>query len=132
VFENIDDEQREILLPRFRAANSETESSHKIDATVQFYDDNREEMIADHLKHGANEKCKALLSFVFMCFGMFVASVSLALTHDRLPDRKIYKPLPDILLDNIENRENLLRISEMQIIAATLLCIFLFIFHKQR
>jgi hypothetical protein len=127
VHENIGDEEREMFL-----AQSEIEPSLKIDGATQFNNDIRDDMIVGPLRHCANEKLKALASFVFMCFGFFVATVSLAATHDRLPDREVYKPLPDILLDNIANREYLLKVSEMQIITANLLCIFLFVFHKQR
>lgn len=67
----------------------------------------------------SSEKWKTFVAFVFLIISFFVALISLALTHDRLPDRKIYEPLPDVMLDNVEAVDFLLNITEIQIIVVS-------------
>lgn len=63
---------------------------------------------------------------------MILATVSLSLVHERLPDRKIYKPLPDIFLDNVPEEEWALSVSEILIMIQVNCCIALITFHKHR
>lgn len=79
-----------------------------------------------------SERFKALCSFLLVIFSFFLALISLALTHDKLPDRKIYKPLPDVVLDNIKSFDFLLTVSEVQIIVAVNVCVVMVFFHKHR
>lgn len=79
-----------------------------------------------------SEKFKALLSFILLVLSFFCALISLALTHDRIPDRKVNKPLPDTILDNVSSLDFLLNIAEIQIIVIVNVCILLVFFHKHR
>lgn len=63
---------------------------------------------------------------------MTLATVSLSLVHEKLPDRNIYKPLPDVFLDNIPAREWALNVSEILIMIQVNCCIALITFHKHR
>ncbi|CRK99957.1 CLUMA_CG013254, isoform A [Clunio marinus] len=86
----------------------------------------------EHFQLFKSEKFKAILAFLLLICSFILALVSLALTHDRLPDRKVYKPLPDIFLDNVENIDFFLNITEIQIMIIVNLCIVFIFFHKQR
>jgi shingomyelin synthase len=90
------------------------------------------EIMDDQSKYLKSEKWKAFVAFLVLNFSFFVSSVSLALTHERLPDRETYKPLPDIILDNVDNHDVMLNITEIQIMIAVLVCIVLVTFHKYR
>lgn len=79
-----------------------------------------------------SEQFKAFVAFVLLIFSFFLALISLALTHDKLPDRKVYKPLPDIVLDNVKSIDFLLNVTEVQIIVVVNVCILMVFFHKHR
>jgi shingomyelin synthase len=81
---------------------------------------------------GLHEKWKALGALFFLILSVFVALTSLALTHDRLPDRKIYKPLPDVILDNVKNIDFLLNVTEIQLMIGFNGTIILVFFHRHR
>ncbi|XP_055372147.1 phosphatidylcholine:ceramide cholinephosphotransferase 1-like [Condylostylus longicornis] len=78
------------------------------------------------------EKWKTFVAFLILAANFILATVSLSLVHERLPDRTIYKPLPDIILDNITPQEWALNISEIIIMITVNSCILLIIFHKHR
>lgn len=63
---------------------------------------------------------------------MTLATVSLSLVHERLPDRDKYKPLPDVFLDNVPEVEWALNVSEILIMIQVNCCVVLIIFHKHR
>lgn len=63
---------------------------------------------------------------------MTLATVSLSLVHERLPDRKVYKPLPDVFLDNVKEEKWALDVSEILIMIQVNCCIVLITFHKHR
>lgn len=63
---------------------------------------------------------------------MILATVSLSLVHERLPDRNVYKPLPDVFLDNISPQAWALDVSEILIMIQVNCCILLIIIHKHR
>ena len=79
-----------------------------------------------------SEHFRALCAFVLVIFSFFLALISLALTHDRVPDRKTYKPLPDAVLDNVKSVEFLLNVTEVQIVVAVNVCVIMIFFHKHR
>lgn len=72
------------------------------------------------------------IAFVMLTANMTLATVSLSLVHDRLPDRDIYKPLPDIVLDNVAPIDWALNVSEILIMIQVNSCILLVVFHKHR
>lgn len=63
---------------------------------------------------------------------MTLATVSLSLVHERLPDQKVYGPLPDVFLDNVMAREWALDTSEILIMVQVNMCILLIMFHRHR
>lgn len=63
---------------------------------------------------------------------MTLATVSLSLVHERLPDRNVYKPLPDVFLDNFPEEKWALNASEILIMIQVNCCVILIIFHKHR
>lgn len=71
-------------------------------------------------------------AFAILAANMTLATVSLSLVHERLPDRKVYKPLPDIFLDNVLEVEWALSVSEILIMVQVNCCIALITFHKHR
>lgn len=114
-----------------------THSNHSTSAMLGLRD-TRDHLHHSHLHHHHNksivhsEKFKALLSFILLVLSFFIALISLALTHDRLPDRKTYKPLPDAILDGVSSLDFLLNVAEIQIIVIVNVCILLVFFHKHR
>lgn len=79
-----------------------------------------------------SERWKTFVTFLLLIFSFFVALLSLSVTHDRVPDRKTYKPLPDVFLDNFDSVDYLLNVTEIQIIVSVNLCIIFVLFHKNR
>lgn len=69
------------------------------------------------------------LAFLIFAANMTLATVSLSVVHDRVPDRN---PLPDVFLDNIPSRDWALNISEILIMVQIQSCIILITFHKHR
>jgi len=72
---------------------------------------------------------KTLLSLVFLGFGFLVTTFSLALTHERVPDRP---PLPDIVLDNTTYHAWGLAASEIVIIIAIIIASSTVLLHCHR
>lgn len=79
-----------------------------------------------------SEEFKVVVAFVLFCGAFFCTFVSSALVHDKLPDRKIYKPLPDAILDRVKSYDFLLSIAEVQIVVIVSVCSVLVFFHKFR
>merc|ERR1719295_1666242 len=72
---------------------------------------------------------KTLLSLVFLGFGFLVTTFSLALTHERVPNRP---PLPDIVLDNTTYHAWGLAASEIVIIIAIIIASSTVLLHCHR
>lgn len=68
----------------------------------------------------------------FLTMNFILATVSLALTHQRLPDRNVYKPLPDIVLDNVQTQEWALYVSEILIMVSVAVTVTVLFLHKYR
>ena len=75
------------------------------------------------------EPVKTLLAGIFLVFAWVATTTSLALTHERVPE---YKPLPDVILDNIKYQSWGLDASEIVIMIATLMAFAVSLFHKHR
>ncbi len=73
-----------------------------------------------------------LSAFLFCLFNWFLTTISLALVHERVPDRTHYGPLPDVFLDNVPAADWALDVSEILIIISTTSCMILLFFHKYR
>ncbi|KAK0175485.1 hypothetical protein PV327_009232 [Microctonus hyperodae] len=78
------------------------------------------------------EKWKTVLAFIFMVFNFILTTTSLAMLHERVPDRSVYGPLPDIILDNVEVQDWALSVSEVLIVIVSNSAMIFVIFHKHR
>jgi shingomyelin synthase len=67
-----------------------------------------------------------------MAFNFVLTLISLSLVHERVPDRKVYGPLPDVFLDNVPAFDWALDVSEYIIIVCVNSCIISIFFHKHR
>jgi len=73
-----------------------------------------------------------LLAFLFVLASWFLTTISLALVHERVPDRNVYGPLPDVFLDNVPAADWALDVSEILIIISTTSILVLVFFHRYR
>ncbi|XP_026473114.1 phosphatidylcholine:ceramide cholinephosphotransferase 2-like [Ctenocephalides felis] len=78
------------------------------------------------------EKWKTFIAFIVLVINFIITTVSLALVHERVPDRQTYGPLPDIILDGFSSLDWALDVSEVLIMLSTNMCIVLIFFHKHR
>uniref|UniRef100_T1IS64 Sphingomyelin synthase-like domain-containing protein n=1 Tax=Strigamia maritima TaxID=126957 RepID=T1IS64_STRMM len=78
------------------------------------------------------EKWKTFLAFVFLCCNWMMTTISLAIVHERLPDRTKTSPLPDIVFDLIQPVDWALVVSEILIIIGTFMCLIILLMHKYR
>ncbi|XP_052893098.1 phosphatidylcholine:ceramide cholinephosphotransferase 2-like isoform X1 [Anopheles moucheti] len=75
---------------------------------------------------------KTLLALLFLALNFFIATVSLSLVHDRVPDRDTHEPLPDAFLDRVQAQDWALDVSEILIMVVVNSCVLLITFHKHR
>ncbi|XP_065161157.1 phosphatidylcholine:ceramide cholinephosphotransferase 2-like isoform X2 [Atheta coriaria] len=78
------------------------------------------------------ERWKTLIALVIMFFSSLLVLISLATTHERVPDRKDYGPLPDIFFDLFGVHDWGLTVSEYLIIFAFNSTLFVIVLHKHR
>lgn len=78
------------------------------------------------------EKWKTFLAFLFMIVNFILTTASLAMVHERVPDRNTYGPLPDVFLDNVTAQDWALNVSEIMIMIASNSAMILIMFHKHR
>jgi len=79
--------------------------------------------------HIPDEPVKTLLSLLFLLFGFLVTTVSLSVTHERMP---YYNPLPDIFIDNTNYLEWGLDASEIILMVLCLIAFVVVLLHKHR
>ena len=72
------------------------------------------------------------VAFLFVLASWFLTTISLALVHERVPDRNVYGPLPDVFLDNVPAADWALDVSEILIIISTASILVLVFFHRYR
>ncbi|XP_051173374.1 phosphatidylcholine:ceramide cholinephosphotransferase 2-like [Leptopilina boulardi] len=78
------------------------------------------------------EKWKTFIAFLFMAVNFILTTASLAMVHDKVPDRNSYDPLPDVFLDNVAAQDWALNVSEVLIMIVSNSAVILIIFHKHR
>lgn len=71
-------------------------------------------------------------AFLFMVVNFILTTASLAMVHERVPDRNTYGPLPDVVLDNVSAQDWALNVSEVLIMIMSNSAMVLIIFHKHR
>jgi len=83
-------------------------------------------------KRYPKEKRKTVIAFLILCCNFVLATLSLALTHERLPDRTKYGPLPDIVLDNIVPQDWALDVSDILVAISAMSTAVVMLLHKHR
>ncbi|ODM96038.1 Phosphatidylcholine:ceramide cholinephosphotransferase 2 [Orchesella cincta] len=78
------------------------------------------------------EKRKTVIALALLVVNFILATVSLALTNQRLPDRNVYKPLPDIILDNVAVQDWALYVSEILIMVSVAVTVTVCLLHRHR
>lgn len=78
------------------------------------------------------EKFKTFVALLILLCSFFFTTISLAIVHDRVPDRSVYKPLPDTFLDVIEAKDWALSVSEVFIMITTNIMLFIVLAHRHR
>ncbi|OXA50461.1 phosphatidylcholine:ceramide cholinephosphotransferase 1 isoform X1 [Folsomia candida] len=83
-------------------------------------------------KQFPKERRKAVIAFFLMAFGFICNSISIVLTHQKVPDRNLHPPLPDISLDNITKHRWLNDVADILVILLLLSSICLIVLHRHR
>ncbi|XP_050430323.1 phosphatidylcholine:ceramide cholinephosphotransferase 2-like isoform X2 [Adelges cooleyi] len=78
------------------------------------------------------EKMKTLFAFILLVVNLLITTTSLAMVHERVPDRSLYKPLPDTILDAVPASDWALDVSEVLIMISTNLSVLIILSHKYR
>lgn len=78
------------------------------------------------------EKLKTFIAFLILVVNFILTTTSLALVHERVPDPKVYGPLPDTFLDNVPTTSWALDVSEILIMISTNVTFLVLIMHKHR
>lgn len=86
----------------------------------------------DQIQKFPPEKLKTCIAFVILVFNLLLTTTTLAVVHERVPDRNIYQPLPDIFLDNVTALDWTLYLSEILIMISTYLMLFVLFIHRHR
>lgn len=73
-----------------------------------------------------------ILAGLIALISMFLTLTALALVHEKVPDRNIYGPLPDVVLDNIPALDWALDVSEYLIIVCANSAFLFILCHKYR
>lgn len=74
----------------------------------------------------------SVAAFLFMVVNFILTTASLAMVHERVPDRNTYGPLPDVVLDNVVAQDWALTVSEVLIMIMSNSAMVFIIFHKHR
>ncbi|KAG8233362.1 hypothetical protein J437_LFUL005823 [Ladona fulva] len=78
------------------------------------------------------EKWKTFVALLFLIINFVLTTASLALVHERVPDRDKYGPLPDVVLDHITAVDWGLSVSEILIMICSNTALLVLLFHRHR
>lgn len=78
------------------------------------------------------ERWKTIIAAVVLLLNFIVTLLSLALVHERVPDRDKYGPLPDVFLDRVPALDWGLDVSEYIIMISVNSALLAVLFHKHR
>ena len=85
------------------------------------------------INHSCNpyprELHKVFVGALFMIVSFFLTTVSISITHERVPQ---YNALPDIIFDLVRHQKSALMTSELLLSIQTSITILICIFHKHR
>ncbi|XP_017301199.2 LOW QUALITY PROTEIN: phosphatidylcholine:ceramide cholinephosphotransferase 1-like [Diaphorina citri] len=71
-------------------------------------------------------------AFLILVFNLVLTTTSLAIVHEWVPDRQVYKPLPDIVLDAVPATDWTLYLSEVLIMISTNIMVVVILVHRHR
>ena len=102
-------------------------------STLDSYaEDEEKEMNEKQMMLFPTEKSKTFIAFGYLLFGLAVNTTSIALTHDRLPDRELIPPLPDSVLDSLAEYPQVLYLPDIFVILALIIGVVLLLSHHHR
>jgi hypothetical protein len=78
------------------------------------------------------ERKKTLVAFMLLVIGFILNSISIVLTHQKVPDRTLHPPLPDFSLDNITKHRWLNDVADILVIICTFIIAFVIIYNRYR
>ncbi|XP_075216755.1 phosphatidylcholine:ceramide cholinephosphotransferase 2-like isoform X2 [Lycorma delicatula] len=78
------------------------------------------------------EQFKTFIAFLICSVNFVLTTTSLALVHERVPDRDLYGPLPDTFLDNVPTASWALDVSEILIMISTTVTFGVLVLHRHR
>ena len=110
--------------------HNEINSSHGLQKSSSF-DPNLIDLECQ-LSGFAQEGVKVMIAFLYCMTGLFVSTLTMVVTAERVPDSTKYPPLPDLILDNLPHISWAFRASEYCIMLQALFVIAVLIFHKYR
>jgi len=84
------------------------------------------------LQRDISKPLLSVTAFLFMVVNFILTTASLAMVHERVPDRNTYGPLPDVILDNVTAQDWALNVSEVLIMIMSNSAMVFIIFHKHR
>lgn len=123
--------------PTEESNNGATPLTIPIDNAINNALEDNEDLIShNHPTHSRasllKERKKTLYAFFLLVFSLFVNSCSIALTHQKVPDREKYPPLPDFILDRVTKHRWLNDVADVLVIISVWSCVFLILFHQYR
>lgn len=78
------------------------------------------------------EKRKTLFAFIAMIFSFILSDVSIVLTHQKVPDKTLHPPLPDIFLDNVRKVKWLNDVADILVIVSVITSLLIVMLHRHR
>uniref|UniRef100_A0AC34RJR7 Sphingomyelin synthase-like domain-containing protein n=1 Tax=Panagrolaimus sp. JU765 TaxID=591449 RepID=A0AC34RJR7_9BILA len=75
---------------------------------------------------------KLALAFMYCSISLFTTAFVMVIVHDRVPDMKLYPPLPDLVLDNLPLIPWAFELCEMIGVCMAIIWLTILIFHKER
>ncbi|KAI5733014.1 hypothetical protein M8J76_006619 [Diaphorina citri] len=86
----------------------------------------------DHVHLSGRQEERTGRSFLILVFNLVLTTTSLAIVHEWVPDRQVYKPLPDIVLDAVPATDWTLYLSEVLIMISTNIMVVVILVHRHR
>ncbi len=78
------------------------------------------------------EKRKLLYAFLAMVCGFIINDIAIVLTHQKIPDRTLHPPLPDITLDNVTKIRWLNDAADILVVLSIIMSAVIIVLHRHR
>lgn len=113
---------------------TDCQSSHTSESSLMlnFMESSDDERHVHKKRKIDQERWKTGISILYAFFVHFVTSFAIIIAQERMPDKKSYRPLPDILLDNIPYIPWAYKVTEGVILAGFITFFIILLFHKYR